>query len=239
VSALGEKYVLAYDELLRRLCKASVLDGRRSYAAMWPMRGRGYRNGGFVIGRAVNGWDESEWRVRNAETAQGRRRIALRTKRMSEPHSRCPMSWIADCAGTQRGLYNSNTSAFWRTARTALTRCQDGDWHSELCWSNLYKVAPARGGNPSSAQREAQFPAAVKLLRMELDSFKPRRVLVLTGRSWFEPFEEPLGINVNWGRGSLVEGTAVDGRTTWVIAKHPQGKNERALAARARSIFRW
>jgi hypothetical protein len=54
-------------------------------------------------------------------------------------------------------------------------------------------------------------------------------VLVLTGRWWFEPFADYLGLAVDWQAG-LVEGVADDGSRRWVIAPHPQGKPRRIHA---------
>jgi len=64
------------------------------------------------------------------------------------------------------------------------------------------------------------------LLAREIVELNPSRVLVLTGRWWFEPFAERLGLAVDWGAG-LVEGVADDGSCRWVIAPHPQGKPRR------------
>ena len=49
------------------------------------------------------------------------------------------------------------------------------------------------------------------------------RVLVLTGRWWFEPFAERAKLNVEW-RDGLVSGVVRQPARTWVIAGHPQGK---------------
>lgn len=216
---------------------ADVLDGRCSYAAMWPMRGCRYDSGTLVIGRAVNSWSDTEWRVRDVATAHGRKRVVARARRVSEPGSRCAMSWVSDCWGAPRGEYSSKTSAFWRTVRAAVGAGDGECWLSNVSWSNLYKVAPAAGGNPSDGERYAMFDSAVKLLRLEVSALRPRRVLVLAGRCWFEPFAAPLGLRVQWGHGDLVGGTALETRTTWVIAAHPQGKNESALVAHARRAF--
>jgi hypothetical protein len=236
MKTVGEKYGVEYEELLRSVVEADVLDGRQAQVAMWPMRGARYINGGMLVGRAVNGWSDTDWRVRDGETAAGRRRIVERTRANSEPADGCPLAWVGECWGAPRGTYNSKLSAFWRTARAVFAEGGDLDWPSRLCWSNLYKVAPSAGGNPSRSARAAQVDAAARLLRHEVGSYKPRRLLVLTGRDWFEPFAERLALHVAWTRG-LVEGHAIEGGRTWVIAKHPQGKDEARLAARVRELF--
>jgi hypothetical protein len=234
---LGTQYKAAYERLLTTLIASDVLDGRVSYAAMWPMRGCRWNNGTLVVGRAVNGWDETEWRVHDAVTRQGRRRIVARSRAVSEPESYCPMTWVTDCWGARRGEYSSKTSAFWRTVLNIIGADEGSCWPCTISWSNLYKVAPASGGNPSPALRGLMLDRAADMLRMELAALRPRQVLVLAGRDWFAPFEKTLGLRVDWGRGDLLHGTASKGRATWVITAHPQGKNQSALVAHARSAF--
>lgn len=234
---LGERYSAVYEDLIGTLAGAGVLSSRARYVAMWPMRGHSFGGGTLVLGRAVNGWTDTEWRTRDAVTRYGRQRIVARARALSEPCTGCPLAWVSQSWGAPRGTYSSKTSAFWRTVRGVVGGEEGTPWPSEICWSNLYKVAPAAGGNPSPSEREAMFEGAAKLLRLELAVFRPTRVLVLTGRSWFERFVEPLGVPITWGRGALVQGTGTDGQATWVVAAHPQGKNESALIAQARTAF--
>lgn len=234
---LGDEYAAAYEDLLGVLVKAGHLDRRSAYVAMWPMRGCRY-DGTLVIGRAVNDWDEdTAWRLSDAATPRGRKRVASRTRVVSEPDTRCPMTWVTESWGAERGQYSTKTSAFWRTVFAATGAAEASCWPCTVAWSNLFKVAPKGGGNPPAADRKAMLDGSARLLRMELEALLPQRVLVLAGRSWFEPFERPLGLHVDWARGGLVEGVASQRGATWVIAPHPQGKNESALSDRVRRQF--
>ena len=96
-------------------------------------------------------------------------------------------------------------------------------WSSRLVWTNLMKLAPAEGGNPGGSILETQRKDGWRLLRHELAELAPRRVLILAGRWWFEPFVRPLRLDVEW-RDALVVGIANELDRRFVIAGHPRGK---------------
>ena len=182
----------------------------------------------MVVGKAVNGWiDEIE--TARLGDADERARLVTDARRTAEGEGiLCPMGWVTDAWGRGGGDYSTARSAFWRQIRgvlSAVDPASSGDpaWSSRLAWSNLAKIAPAAGGNPGGVLLEVQRNLGPDLLRHEVDELRPRRVLVLTGRSWFEPFAVRLGLDVQWRTG-LVEGVVSGGEIRWVIAKHPQGK---------------
>ncbi len=97
-----------------------------------------------------------------------------------------------------------------------------------MAWTNLAKLAPAEGGNPGGPLLEVQRELGPGLVKREVLELAPRRVLVLTGRWWFEPFAERIKLDVEW-RDGLVKGVVRQPARTWVIAGHPQGKPRRML----------
>ena len=56
-------------------------------------------------------------------------------------------------------------------------------WPSTLCWTNLYKISPFAGGNPSRSLADAQLDKCIQILKIEVSDWKPRRLLFLTGYS--------------------------------------------------------
>ncbi|MGD0109852.1 MAG: hypothetical protein ABSC06_38400 [Rhodopila sp.] len=133
--------------------------------------------------------------------------------------------------------YNTRRSAFWRVIRAVVSRLHianvdENTWPSYLIWSNLYKVSPAKGGNPNSELRCAQFNECVQLLQWELENYRPSRILFLTGRAWADPFlTQVWNDRVERNGHSFVEciGHVACGphhAATCVVASHPQGKNE-------------
>jgi hypothetical protein len=115
-----------------------------------------------------------------------------------------------------------------------------------LIWSNLYKVAPVKKGNPSTRLIRAQRDLCIRLLKEEVTTYAPRRILFLTGYSWAKPFlsiidkssaithelAAPLELSakVRLGRGSRVCMT--------IVAPHPQGKKEKLLARSVVDVLR-
>jgi hypothetical protein len=235
VIVLPNSYSQVYDQLLLDVAETGFT---RKLVALWPMCGALYDGDLMVLGRAVNGWDNTAWRSGEGLLKGSRRAILSRTRRESEKGDggACPLEWVTACWGAPRG-YNTRLSAFWRTARALSVASHADQWSSTLCWSNLYKVAPLAGRNPTVGLQRAQFSACAELLKIELDTFRPRRILVMAGRSWFEPFAEKLGLAVRWRRG-YVEGVARDARgARWVITKHPERKPGVPLIGGARRAF--
>src|SRR4051794_40667963 len=62
-------------------------------------------------------------------------------------------------------------------------------WPSWICWSNLLKVGPSSmQTQPPAMLKKVQLSHGIRLITQELAEFNPRRVLVLAGRNWFNPF---------------------------------------------------
>lgn len=198
------------------------------------MRGSHYRTGGImVVGRAVNGWTDGIHLndLRDAKKAEA---YAKKVQRSVEAGMSCQMRWVSDRWGASRG-YCTKRSAFWRCIRgvvhkLAATNPKSEQWASHLVWSNLYKLSPEKGGNPSEALCEAQFPGCKELLDLEIKTYRPGRLLFLTGWNWAKDF-----LPGEAGAGSSKPGlVAWDGKVHhqhWgglccVVAVHPQGRDE-------------
>ena len=52
----------------------------------------------------------------------------------------------------------------------------------------LYPLAPCRGGNPNVALQRAQFEGCRRLLHQEIEEYRPRRLIFLTGLDWLSRF---------------------------------------------------
>ena len=199
------------------------------------MIGREYDGQLMVVGRAVNGWTDGV-APNDLQNDSRRREYAqhvyeLVTENMG---TECPMCWVTARWGAATN-YNTRRSAFWRVIRAVVSQLNVADvnnnkWPSALIWSNLYKVSPADGGNPSAELCRAQFDGCAQLFRWELENYRPRRILFLTGRAWADPFLTQVW-NDRVERDGFVElvgHAACDPQhaATCVVASHPQGKNE-------------
>lgn len=191
-----------------------------------PCIGKHYNAELMVIGRAVNGWLE-EFDLPEAGTEAGRNAIIQAVVGDQDADGDCPMAWVVNSWGAKPPSYNTKKSAFWRVIKQVAARLGiDGDdWSSHLAWSNLYKVSPAEGGNPGERLCRAQRAACTDLLRWELETFKPNRVLVLTGWNWCGELADGLGFEADSvSESELVEAVGRIGKAKVVVAKHPQGK---------------
>ncbi|MBI1784170.1 hypothetical protein HYR69_03420 [Candidatus Sumerlaeota bacterium] len=201
----------------------------------------------MIIGRAVNGWWES-WNPSDTSDPARRAEILQQTYRHSGGIGDCPMLWVSQRWGASDG-YSTKKSAFWRTSKLITEALGIADetqdnWPSHLIWSNLYKVAPGDGGNPSSELRSVQLSPCIELLRQELVQWRPARALFFTGIRWVMPFLPSLNFDcVSKTENALVELTGkisfpeVAHKLVVVVAKHPQGKPERTVAEEVVRFF--
>lgn len=220
-------YTSDFDQMLATLGATPGLVPDR-LTVFWPKVGTAYAGELMVVGKAVNGWID-EIATERLGSQEARARVLDDARLTAEGDGNVdPMAWVTAAWGRGDGAYSTARSAYWRHARTVLaaldpSSASDAAWSSRLAWSNLVKVAPAAGGNPGGKLLHVQRRHGCALLAREIEEYRPRRVLVSTGRWWFEPFAEALGLDVSWQTG-LVDGTATSHGTRWVIARHPQGK---------------
>jgi hypothetical protein len=204
------------------------------------MVGHLYRGELMVIGRSVNGWTKRGWKptsLKNEKTSSEFIKEIVNTVTEPSPSGAfCPMCWVSDCWGNYDYDYNTRRSAFWRVIRRTVSDLHIADtevtsWPSHIVWSNLYKMAPSEGGNPSNALCSIQFQHCRNLLLSEITKFSPKRLLFLTG-DWAWPFVGDIisesgpvdHCHYVEGAGTITIGDNVKSKT--VIAEHPQGKKE-------------
>ena len=194
----------------------------------------------MVVGRSVNGWDVvgilPGSLASNTAVEHYSQKVLASVKR-ANGDGKCPMRWVTDHWGTkEKKKYNTRRSAFWRVIWHVVGQLKIADikkdsWPSHLVWTNLYKIAPEDGGNASATLARTQRPGCIELFQRELETYKPSRLLLLTGDDWASRFLHSL--NGTWQdvrEPEYVErlGTlsiAPDHRPILcVVAKHPQGK---------------
>jgi hypothetical protein len=228
---LSQEYESTYKKLLELAStKANVGE---PLTAFWPMRGHTYDHKIMIVGRAVNRWPpeahgqelpDRNFYAGTTDVAE----VSKWARMLSESPSNDlrPMDWVEHYANNKKEKYNTNRSAFWRVARTLVNQRNP----TSLCWSNLYKVAPSKGGNPRRSLCKQMLALSAEILALEVSEVKPRNIVVLAGREWFRPFAERLGITMP-RRDGFVEGVGdADGRR-WILAPHPQGKREDLMSA--------
>lgn len=203
------------------------------------MRGHAYDGELMWVGRAVNGWVKpgcTPTELRDAARADALVQAVL-GKAVVASEDPCPLRWVANPWSGKKDDYNPARSAFWRTARRTLSAvggagASEQAWSSRLVWSNLYKVAPEKGWNPSATLAALQRARCRELLLHEIATFRPRRLVFATGMDWAQPFLDAPCFAFDRrpdtghlrGSGDLV----LDGETIgrFAVALHPMGKNE-------------
>jgi len=213
------------------------------------MQGRNCRDGLTVIGRAVNGWTNS-WTVRELRNTESRTKILgeiANFVEITKDGTDCPMAWVVEQWGNEAN-YNTARSAFWRCIRRVATDLgiadpEARDWSSRLMWTNLYKIAPASGGNPPGALASAQHTSCRELLHAEIEGSAARHVLFLTGLEWayaFLPALEGAIFAKSFHDDVSLSGTIQGANDTpigIVVASHPQGKSEDRWTAQVLQAF--
>ena len=214
---------------------------RHELSGFLAAKGGKYRGCLMVVGRAPNGWDVFAYPEKFADCAFREEFTQQVQESVDGPD---PMAWVQERWGAA-DCYNTKRSAFWRVIRR-VTQClcstggNGEDWPSHLVWSNLYKVSPAAGGNPDNRLREIQFLGCKELFQLELETYRPQRLLLLTG-DWAEPFLDQLAPD-DVARMAYVErvGTIVLGQEHQirvVVACHPQGKPEEPWSGEVLKAF--
>jgi hypothetical protein len=191
----------------------------------------------MVIGRAVNGWRPKEWLADDLKDLDKLSETLEDTFVPTRWFKGEPIKWVDRNWGSKKGT-NTKKSAFWRVFRATVDRLGIDDV-SKMCWSNLYKISPHSTGNPSTGLVKAQREHCIRMLRVEIEDWMPRRLLFLTGYSWAKPFIEGMGWVVEYrDPGGPVEaaGTTPEGNR-FVVAPHPQGKREGVLVPAIVSQF--
>jgi hypothetical protein len=238
--------ILAND-VLRSVASYS---GETELTGSLAMAGLKYSGELMVVGRAVNGWADG---VAASELRDSTRRLRYANdvyeSVIGDSPEQCPMLWVTNWWGAVRAgkNYNTRRSAFWRCIQAVVKGLEiadvsGADWPSHLVWSNLYKVAPCKGGNPDEALKRFQFAGCLNLLKWELNQYQPHRLLFLTDANWSGPFLDQLWIRRTQPRGKFVDAAGIlksgSGRARCVVAKHPMTKPESEFVSDILASFR-
>ena len=146
----------------------------------------------MLVGRATNGW--GELKKDSAETyAEDATRIFMKDNRfhtewnMKDEDSN-PYSEYTDARTGEKKKYYLSKSPFWSTSKEVWCKLNSvdnkSDWYEDIVWSNIYKIAPLESGNPSTNLIYAQAQICTKILKEEINVFKPTHILLVIDESW-------------------------------------------------------
>ena len=204
----------------------------------------------FVVGRATNGGSPLP-----CGSAQEFAEAA------NDKFNSSGFQWIANPEEGFRSLHNASgtyylsKSPFWKVAHgiwCKLYKSDKDDFIKRIAWSNLYKIAPKDGGNPTTGMCKKQFKACYDILKEEIRTYRPTHILIISGyKHWYEWEDydfsklficnQYLGSN-NENKTIFVEGTAkfnLDGELIpVVITCRPEGRKEDPFVEEALSFLR-
>ncbi len=182
--------------------------------------GKDYEQSEFrlmYVGRAVNGW-EFDW---HKDTLDG-----LTNQVFSHGFD---IGSITDNPVQPDG-YNFNRSPFWQLCRSLLAMQDESDaWSSRVAWSNLFKVAPFKTGNPEPKTMVASIRPCIDLIKEEINVYNPSHIVFVTDSWWMEPadytnesFAKELGIHLIPNSPNTVVGMGTYQNSKIVVTKRPE-----------------
>ena len=211
-----------YKELLEQLSKEDK-ETTSPFCVEW---GKNFPtvpfSGLFFIGRATNGWGTD-----STESVDVLFDGDDNSRGFADPNQ---MSWLENHLS-----YNWQRSAFWRVISQVSQDYVEGEWFNGITWSNLYKIAPYDGGNPSNRLRYAELPICQKILKSEIEILSPKFVILLTGKNWAKDFLPYLNgekecspiDTIEWGKNNKYLINVYNFNEVYFLqTEHPQGKNE-------------
>lgn len=251
---LYQKLAEAFADKTYRVAKGELLDFHR-LSHFVSMKGTYYDEQPcrlLLIGRAVNGWGSFSF-----QNAEGFGICAEQEFRKNG------FFWVVS---DQKGLHNVpdpdfddktyylSQSPFWRTSKQIweqLSGNQQERWVDYIAWSNIYKIAPPKTGNPTTKMCRTQIEICRELLKKEIMFYRPTHILFVTGwKWWFDDkdvgvsslFEKLNFIGENRCDPSrYVEGTAIYKDAFMavpvVVACRPERRNEQAYVQQLVTTF--
>jgi hypothetical protein len=192
--------------------------------------GQGYppaeNTGILFVGKATNGWGTVS---RDVEVI------------FEDPEQKVfardgQMVWVLGqfkAGRTAKNDYNVRDSAFWRVIKNISQKVYGTHWCPKIAWSNIYKIAPAEGGNPDKNLMAQQKEIAHEILLKEIEILSPKFIVFLTSE-WEKDFihkykqgkSSSLVKTLKWDNGKYQsEVWKVDNRYL-ICSSHPQGKAE-------------
>jgi hypothetical protein len=215
-----ERYLQDTEGILRHLFRelrdGKALKDEREYCAHIGLAGPDWKEGGWAFyGRAQNGWPA---RFRKSDLGESTLQSVVRevidtgTRKslcclgdVKNPNQYIDAEHLSDACSQPNSMHWIEHRYFWGKKRVCtnnikhhrfwgmadrIMRSSPG-WPANILWSNLYKVAPL-ALNPRERLKTGQACACAKLIRLELESFRPGAVVMMTAPDWYDSFGKAL-----------------------------------------------
>jgi hypothetical protein len=132
--------------------------------------------------------------------------------------------------------YNPKQSQFWRVTNAIAQTISPNKKLAEcITYTNLYKLAHS-SRNPSQKFMYAIDKMCIEIFKAEVEYYKPKYILFLTGWDWAEPFLRGNNANINSDY-QYVQAQGTFNGIPFVVAVHPQGKKEELVVSDIKKAF--
>lgn len=190
------------------------------------------KRGILFVGKATNGWDNGH--IKDLDAFFNDPHFLGNTERMRQDHT-----------GQSKG-FNPNRSAYRRMIRNIGEYIYGKEWYDYIAWTNLYKFAPCKRGNPHSDLRRQQLSACKEILAQEIDILDPKIVIFFTS-GWETEFISYL--SQGQGLDTPLHATQTpDGKVKitlyekqnrfFILTSHPQGKQEKEMFNKIKDLIK-
>jgi hypothetical protein len=207
--------------LYQKLLNDNTFENICSFCVQWGEDFSLDKHTGILfVGKAVNSWINAETDI-DVLFGNSNKRIIARNDQMK---------WVHDLESTNE-VYNTKKSAFWRVIKQVSSNYFPSKWYSHVAWSNLCKLAPFEGGNPSDGLYYEQLDSCLKILQKEIEILSPKVVVMLTS-GWEEDFLLYLNDSNKPTSEKTIEWNGYETKLykimglNYIVSLHPQGKNE-------------
>lgn len=200
----------------------------RDYTLFYPQVGKDYRDDSLVllVGRAPNGWGVTWGKSDDIDKKVSESKEYSET---TDPGQNCPLDWLNDDWNNKEKNYKLYRSAFWNVSYKFIQRQfekNDSNWQNIIAWSNLMKISPAEGWNPTTPEWSWQLDTSVKLITKEIEELSPKYVLMLTGLDWSEDFTKAFQEHDDHKPyyNDTVKAVYIHHKTKIIVTDRPEGK---------------
>lgn len=193
----------------------------------------------MIVGRAVNGWEVS---FPDCSTLENTVHSVLNQSQRLDKVVDINGVEYKDAAGLTKTYYYSR-SPFWRLIRKVLeTYGEAENWNQKILWSNLYKIAPRKNGNPSWTLIKQNLSLYIDIIVEEINTYKPDKVLFITDNNYFKPYDDRPSfadaLNVTMKpHGQYIVGTGRYNNSSIVVCKRPEFRDTDQMVIEIKNQF--
>lgn len=142
----------------------------------------------MIVGRAVNGWEVD---FEDCSSLDNTVNSILKQENRLDDFAKDYILYdaVENNEVVQKKYYYAK-SPFLRMMRQlvgALSNSED-NWQQRIVWSNLFKIAPRKGGNPSWLMLRDNLDLYIELMRYEIAKYRPDIVVFVTDMDFFDPY---------------------------------------------------